>query len=435
MMKKLVILAQGILFVVLGLGIGFAPVAHAVTESELQTAASQATQYLADQQQSDGSIAGFGGETDWSVIAVAATGIDPATVQTPDGTSLTDALIASPLDSSDSATSVERRILAVAALGEDTTSYGGVNYDTLLANQVHAGQVGDPTLLNDDMFAVMAVDASDDAGLLPVAQQALGYVLANQDASGGFSWATPDNAWYSGPDSNNTAAAIVAMQSAQDLGLAAPTLQSSLASATTYLLDLQDVSGGFLYDGNSWTTAPDTGSTAWAIIALNTFGDQYIDKIQSAQSWLLQKQSEDGGFGYDPGFSDTMTTPHAILALLGKTWVADPSAVASDFSGQASGQSTDGVVASATTGIPITATASSSSSGRATNLLPVAAAVALVKAAHQNNAAPKSVQTAGAATTTPVAQSSHLLRMIGVGIVLVSGLGLAGALLLPKFKH
>lgn len=299
------------------------PVVFAETEIEGDSAVADGVAYLESQQQPDGSIAGYGGETDWTIIAVAASGQGPDQVVSEAGVSLVDAIENEPMDETAPATDVERRILAIAATGEDTKDFGGVNYNELLADRHIDNQIGDPTLLNDDAFGLMAVAVTQDDALLPMAEDAVDFLLENQDISGGYSWATTDHAWYSGPDSNSTSATIVALQSVDELGIARPELPEALDDAAVFLLSLQDQSGGFLYD--IYAIAPDVGSTSWAIMALNTFNDSYLKQIDAARAWLLRAQNEDGGFGYMPGFdSDTFNTPSSILALAGTTWTLQP---------------------------------------------------------------------------------------------------------------
>lgn len=308
------------------------PTVSAATEAELLSANDAAAAYLEVQQQPDGSIAGYGGETDWTVtdwtvIAVVANGQNPEEVASAAGASLVDALESDPLDTTASATDVERRILAIAAAEQDTKDFGGVNYNELLNAQHINDQIGGETLLNDDAFGVLAVAATEDPDLLPMAQDAVDYLLKNQDVSGGFGWATVDNAAYSGPDSNSTAAAIIALHTADELGLASANLTAGTDAAVTYLLALQQPDGGFVYD--AFSTESDGSSTAWGLMALNTVGG-FLVEAQAAQAWLLDHQNKDGGFYYGPwGMtdSDTYTTPHAMLALLGTNWLLSPQSI------------------------------------------------------------------------------------------------------------
>ncbi len=139
-------------------------------------------------------------------------------------------------DTADSTTSiytVERKIIAIAAIGQDPSSFGvsGTDYEALLSAQHTSGQIGNPAYLNDDWFGIIAIDAAHDTSLLPEAQDALDYMLDHQAPNGGFSWSADYTCDFCGPDSGDTAAALIAMYAASDLGLS--------PSDTTINLDLE----------------------------------------------------------------------------------------------------------------------------------------------------------------------------------------------------
>jgi hypothetical protein len=300
--------------------------ADTATNAAVQTAAQAGVQYLANNQATDGSITGSGGESEWSAVAVEATG-QPASdlTNSTSGTSLTDFIQTDIPTPTTPATTIERNTIAIAAVGGDTSNYGGVNYNAALASQDVGNQIGDPTLLNDDSFGVIAADATHSPALVPVAQDGLNYLLAHQAADGGFSYTTAICA-FCGSDSNDTAAAIIAMYAGQDMGLT----QSNPAAQTnalSYLLSTQQPDGGFAYD----TASPSDGdSTAWGLMALNTVGESVAAQAQLARNWLLADQQPDGGFSFGAfgvTASDTYTTAHAILALLGTNWLLNPAPV------------------------------------------------------------------------------------------------------------
>jgi len=288
-----------------------------------QTAAAAGIQYLANNQQANGSISGFGGESEWSVEAVTAGGQDASTFTHNGSASLLDFLKTDIPDATTPTTTVERSIIAIAAAGQDPTNFGGVNYDALLENQHTGGQIGDPTLLNDDIFGVIAIDAAHAIQLQAEAQDTLNYMLAHQAADGGFSYTTTTCA-FCGSDNNDTAAAIIAMYAAQDLGLGSSNVDTALSNAQAYLLSTQQTDGGFAYDAFS---PSDGSSTAWSLMALNTIGNAVSAQASSARDWLLKDQNPDGGFSYGAfgvTASDTYTTAHAVTALLGSTWLLRP---------------------------------------------------------------------------------------------------------------
>lgn len=295
--------------------------ASAATDQEIQAAAQAGVQYLDNNQSTDGSIAGLGGESDWSAVAVKATGQDVADLAN-GNTSLSDFLETDVPPSGAPATAIERKIIAISAADGNSSNFGGTDYTSILASQHVNNQIGDPTLLNDDIFGVIAIDASGKISLKPAAQDALNYFTSHQNADGGFSYTT-DSCLYCGSDSNDTAAAIIAIYAGDDLGLM-QTNQDAKGKALIYLLSTQQADGGFGYDIYS---PSDGSSTAWSLMALDTIGQSVATQAALARDWLLKNQNSDGGFSFGAyGFntSDTFTTAHAITALLGSTWLLNP---------------------------------------------------------------------------------------------------------------
>lgn len=299
--------------------------AFAATDAEVYAAANAGISYLADNQNDDGSISGgIGGESDWTAIAAVAAGHDPATIKNSDGVSLLEFL---ETDTPSDATDVARRVLAVAATGQDSTDFGGVDYNTLLAAYHLNNQIGELTLLNDDMFGIMAVGAAEDVALMGMAQDSLNYLIANRESDGGFSSTTAPCNWSgcSDSESNSTATAIIAMAVAASLGLTNPDLEAALTDAVSYLLGAQQTDGGFGYDAYS---ASDGSSTAWGLMALNVFGTEFEPAATAARDWLLStSQNDDGGFAYVAwgiANSDTYTSSNAVIAILGTTWLLSP---------------------------------------------------------------------------------------------------------------
>lgn len=298
----------------------------AATDADLLDATDAGISYLETQQQTDGSITGaFGSETEWTVIAVVANGEDPHEIQTDEGVSLVDAIADDVVDTSTPALDVERKILALTAAGEDTADFAGVDYNQLLAKSSNGGQFGELTQLNDDAFGIIAVRATGDVTLEDEAQDALNYLIDHQEADGGFSWATSDNPYYYGADGPSTAATLVAFDAAEKMGIANPGLKPAQDDGYTYLLALQQPNGGFVYD--TFSVEPDTGTTSWALMALNIFKDRFSSEILAANEWLLSMQNGDGGFQYGAyglGESSAYYTSQVVLGLLGTTWLLEP---------------------------------------------------------------------------------------------------------------
>ncbi len=372
----------------------------AAINDETFAAAEAGIQYLAKNQSTDGSITGFGGETEWATIAIVSGSKNPAGFHN-GGASIIDFLKSTTPTATAPATDIERKIIAVSAAGLDGADFNGVNYNSLLKNYHLSNQIGDTTLLNDDVFGVIAVDATNDSTLHTMAQDGLNYFLAHQQVDGGFSYTTNTCDFYCGSDSNDTAAAIIAMHAAENMGLTNTSLTDSKTKAIAYLLSTQKEDGGFGYDAFS---PSDGSSTAWSLMALNTIVESVQAQAIAARNWLIANQNDDGGFSFGAyGFtlSDTYTTAHAVTALLGTNWLLHPTPIHNTV--QASPTVNENTPAKA---VPISPTKNRSSA-----IVPAIATTSSPKQVAQGSVL-------GAATTTelqkettkeaPAAQANHV---------------------------
>lgn len=309
---KKTLIALGLSF---ALSLQFAGSASAASAEQRWTASQAGMTYLINNQTADGDVSGV---SDWAIIAATASGMSEDDL-TKDGVSVVDYLLVNPLTAASPATDVERRILAIVAAGQDPSDFGGVDYVAMLNSYHNEGQIGDTSLLTDDIFGLLAIAAAGDSVLDAMAQDALAYLLANQESDGGFGWATSAHPWYEGSDSNDTAAALVALMAAAGMELEHANLETAFVDATLYLLGTQQENGGFGY--NMVYTDPDGDSTAWGLIALNALGSEFETEAAAARDWILDHQNEDGSFS---GFVAAKTTVHSVIALLGTTWLLQP---------------------------------------------------------------------------------------------------------------
>jgi len=301
---------------------------------------SKAVTYLqAKQDTTTGQITGgsTGDASPWAAIAFASNSIDPVTVK--NGlNSLLDYLLNAHPTTSSAATEWEKWILAITASKQNPYNFGGVNYVTTLKSSTYYtnGQFGDATTATDDWFGILALISAGVDKVDPVLTNSLSFILVHQNTDGGFGYAIT-----AGSDGNDTAAAIQALVAAKNYGVTNAKLDGAISRAKTYFLTTQDKSGGFLYDTNPWTTAPDSDSTTWALMALNVLGLKDSTQATNAKTWLLTQQASDGGFTacnqWDPntgactGYaSNSTTTSHALIALSGSGWITtifDPATV------------------------------------------------------------------------------------------------------------
>jgi len=221
---------------------------------------------------------------EWSIMAYAAL-----------GQNVGQSFLSQPLNSN-IATDYEKRILAITAIGENPTNFGSENFIAKLESMFDGSQIGDPSLLNDDIFGILAFkSASAGDRAINASRQ---FILNNQNSNGGWGFAPGV-----GSDSNTTAMAIAA------LGITG----GAPSNAFSYLQQSQDSSGGY---GFSPGLAADGASTAWVISGLISAGQSVP---ANAKSFLENLQLPDGSFKWRP--TDTsgsgLVTAYAIIALSG----------------------------------------------------------------------------------------------------------------------
>jgi hypothetical protein len=195
------------------------------------------------------------------------------------------------------ATDYEKRILAITAIGENARTFGSEDFVAKLNSFFDGIQIGDVSLLNDDIFGVLAlVSAGISDNTVTATRQ---FILSHQNSDGGWGYATSV-----GSDSNTTAMAVSALSRTGG----APN------SAFEYLNRSQDSSGGYAFIPN---TAADGASTAWVIAGLTTAGKSIP---ANATSYLESLQTSNGSFKWKPSDSQGsgLVTAYAVIALSGK---------------------------------------------------------------------------------------------------------------------
>ena len=214
------------------------------------------------------------------------------------------------------ATDYAKAILALAAVGQNPTTFGNIDYVTQLKSYYNNNQMGDETLLNDDVWSILALAAVGEISSSQ-AISAKNFLLANQNSDGGWSYAVNGVS-----DTNDTASAIIALVEA---GISAS--NAVITSAISYLQSAQNADGGF-----GWMAGfdSDSGSDAWVITALNKINQDASSWDQSGNnpvSHLESLQDSDGGFWWvQPGTSDfnnKSMTSFAVIALSGASYPID----------------------------------------------------------------------------------------------------------------
>ncbi|MFA4833220.1 MAG: hypothetical protein WC619_00025 [Patescibacteria group bacterium] len=233
-----------------------------------------------------------------------------------------------------------KTILALAAAGENPTTFGNLDYVAKLKSYYGGSQMGDASLVNDDIWSVLAlasiyqVDSKE-------AVAAKEFLLKNQNGNGGWGYNVGEDS-----DSNDTAAAIMALIEA---GIGKEELV--ITNAVSYLRTLQNDDGGFM-NNPAWGTDSDSGSDAWVISALYKAGEVPASWTKGENTPITHLQSlqddSDGGFWWIAGVSEwnnKSMTPYAVIALSGKSFpvgyyhIPPPTKLTVDKSTLSSGES------------------------------------------------------------------------------------------------
>ncbi len=258
------------------------------TTKKRSMGATEALTFLLAQQRADGSF-GSVMTSDWAALALAGGGA-PREAKVALGDFLASAKKLTSL------TDYERRAIALEALGINP-------YESGIIQKIVAGfdgtQMGDPGLLNDDIFALPpllhAGYKPNDDMIVKIAS----HILSSQEADG--SWRYQDI----------TSAAIQALAPLSSI----EGVPAALKKAAQYLKARQEEDGCF---GNVF-------AHSWALQAIEALREA-PEEWQAAsgatpRSCLLRMQGEDGGFetGADNN-SRIWATAYAIPALLSTKW-------------------------------------------------------------------------------------------------------------------
>lgn len=290
--------------------------AHAVTIAQAHTAAQRGAQWIATQQEEDGDLGSFGG--DWSMTALAATGVNAADLRvSPLDPSAQDFYLSSWTSEGPggAATDDERAILTGYAGGLQTTRLDArTNLVADLAAQFDGHQLGGEGATNADVFGLLALDVSGAPAA--VIDTLAGTLREQQDADGGWNFA----AGAGSSDVDMTGAAIAALCAA-----GATPQDPALARALEYLHAAQDpASGGFV----SATLGLNTDTTGWVTSGLIRCGIDpqtwVTNQGKTPLDFLVAQQNPDGSFQWRAGDEneDLYATQDAVRPLAGAAFTA-----------------------------------------------------------------------------------------------------------------
>jgi hypothetical protein len=196
--------------------------------------------------------------------------------------------------SSSNATDYERLAMARSALGLPIT-----NEIIEIVSHFDGTQIGDPGLVNDDIFALIPLNHAGYSSSDPLIRSVVTFILTKQSEEG--SWGGVDM----------SAAAVQALYPFRSVS----GVSGALNKAKSFLRKTQQETGCF---GNTF-------STSWVIMAIHTLGESPQDwkgtSGVSAYTCLRSLQSTDGGFESSRDSSARIwATAYALPALQGLTW-------------------------------------------------------------------------------------------------------------------
>lgn len=263
--------------------------------------------FLVAKQRADGS---FGSPmlTDWAAIAFGAATDEvcndacPAAIE-----KLRTYLSSAPIPAS-SATDLERHIMALEAIGIDPYTKTGAPVDALMA-KFDGAQMGDASLVNDDIFAIFPLLHAGYAKTDPMIESIISFVLSKQKPSG---------SWEESVDL--TAAAIQALALFPERA----ETRHAIEKAKEFVRRNQNESG--IWGSNSFTLS-------WVLQAIAALGESPRDWKKSGVTplgYLGVLQQDDGGVEPMTISEETRiwATSYAIPAAFGKPWHA----ILKDFS-------------------------------------------------------------------------------------------------------
>ncbi len=274
-----------------------------VTPAQAKLAAERGAGWFENGQQESGDLG-----SDWAMTALAAAGVNAADVRTSLSADSAQDFYLDEWQASGpggAGTDAERGILAGVAGGIQASRLSTAA-DTTTSNLVarvaelwDGTQIGEPGLLNDDIFGVLALH---QAGAPPeLLSRIVDYLRTKQLPDGGWTW----NASPGAPADTDMTGSVVAAFCAAGVGVGDPDLQEALDLLHT----LQDpATGGFVAPPESFGIGVNTDTTSWVVSGLIQCGiDPQGPEWTTAQGktpldYLVSMQQPDGHFKWTEEF-------------------------------------------------------------------------------------------------------------------------------------
>jgi prenyltransferase/squalene oxidase-like repeat protein len=276
-----------------------------VTPAQAEHAADRGANWFQANQEESGSLG-----SDWAMTALAAADINAADVST----SLADPSAQDfYLDEwqatgpGGAGTDAARGILSGVAGGIQPSRLSASTADTTTSNLVariaelfDGTQIGEPGLLNDDIFGLLALHQA--GAPQPILRELVDYLRTHQHADGGWTW----NASPSAPADTDMTGSVVAAFCAAGVSTNDPDLQQAFA----LLHSLQDpATGGFIAPPESFGIGVNTDTTAWVASGLIQCGidpqspQWTTDQGKTPLDYLVSLQRPDGHFDWTEEFA------------------------------------------------------------------------------------------------------------------------------------
>lgn len=252
----------------------------------------RALEFLAGRQRANGSF-GSSLYTDWAAIAF---GVGPQSAVR----DKVKEYLKSAADNLASATDFERHAMALMSLGINPYDGTEINYIQKIVEKFDGVQVGEPFLVNDDIFAIFPLLKAGYSENDLIIQKISAFIISKQANDGSF---------------ENSVDLTSATIQALSLVPTFPNVSSALSKARLYLSSQQKMDGGF---GSSF-------STSWVLQAIVALGDSSLNWAKNnstPNNYLAGLQEDDGGIENKTADEGTRiwATAYAIPAALNKTW-------------------------------------------------------------------------------------------------------------------
>ncbi len=250
-----------------------------------------AVKFLKEEMNEDGSVGSSELYTDWAAIAYGAGKVKDEPLEK------IISYIATKTPSS-YLTDNERRVIALLSLGQDPYSFGGVNYVDLILKDFDDKQFGEPDLVNDDIFAIIALYGAGYGIEDEIIKKDIEFILSEQKTNG---------SWEGSVDL--TAAAVQALFPFGEL----EEVSKAIELSRKYLKTSQKDDGGW---GSVY-------ATSWVLQVEDILDQEWTQNKKSGENYLAVYQQGDGGVlsKKDKNDNRIWATSYAVPGVLGKSWI------------------------------------------------------------------------------------------------------------------